>query len=191
MGPIWLLDVDGVLNAHPTRPQLHVWSEDEWVQLPVYDSRGQRWTITAGVPVTRFLHKVHTHKFAEIVWLTTWQADANRVSDALGLPHFRVIENPIHKNTRYAGKDWWKLSEAFKVISSGRPVIWTDDDIGEEIRDLVHSYQVTSNTTRFLDIQVDVPGPTLLISPNGNEGLGPWHLKRISEFLQINSEREV
>jgi len=119
-------------------------------------------------PVIDFINKVHEDKWAEIVWLTTWQEDANKVSDALGLPHFRHIPNPMWKNTRYAGPQWWKLTEAAKVYLEGRPTIWTDDDISGQIQTILRGE----------------PGlNTLVITPSTNEGLAPVHLDKIAQFL--------
>lgn len=163
MWPIWLLDIDGVVNAFDTR----AWPEDQWMQVIVTDSRPKDWTITAAQPVLDFITKVHEGKWAEIVWLTTWQEDANKVSDALFLPHFRHIPNPMWKNTRHAGPQWWKLTEAMRVYLQGRPTIWTDDDISQEIRSILNK---------------GTDG-TLVISPSTNEGLAPVHLDKIAKFL--------
>lgn len=179
MWPIWLLDIDGVINADPFKVPTHVWPEDQWMIRMVEDSRGKAWKITAAQPVLDFINRVHNHKWAEVVWLTTWQRGANNVSDALGIPRLPVIENPMERSTRYAGRDWWKLAEFFKQLSLGRPIVWTDDDISTEILGLTRSGS-------------EVGGPqSFLVSPKGSEGLGPWHLKKIAKFLNIPDKWEV
>lgn len=177
MEPIWLLDIDGVINADPYKVPAHVWPEDQWIQRLAAGAT-KDWLITAAQPVLDFICRVHEEKLAEIVWLTTWQNHANNVSDALFLPHFRVLENPMWDGTRYAGKGWWKLAEFFDQLSLGRPILWTDDDISTEILGLVRAGS-------------DPDGPqSFLICPKGSEGLGPWHLRKIAKFLNI-PDKEV
>jgi hypothetical protein len=176
--PIWLLDIDGVINASPEPLPLHVWNEDEWIVTKVLG--GNRWwTITAALPVIKFLHFVYQHDYARIRWLTTWQRDAHNVSDALGLPRFVVLENPMVRSHRVAGKQWWKLAEVFKQLDTERPVIWTDDDIGREVRSLARDFHGP-----------ELPSP-LLIAPKSSEGLGPWHLQQIAGFLGFDYEQAV
>lgn len=168
MWPIWLLDIDGVINADPKTPPLHVWPEDQWKIRMVEDSNGKQWKITAAHPVIDFIQRIHGDRRAEIRWLTTWQRDANQVSAAYGLPQFPVLSNPMAEGTRYHGsRNWWKYHEATKISVTGRPVIWTDDDLSREIQD---DYRAVCRDT-------------LLIAPKGSEGLGPWHLAKIAQFL--------
>ena len=159
-----------------SRPK--AWPEDQWIQRIVTDSRPKDWTITSAQPVLDFITKVHEGKWAEIVWLTTWQHDANKVADALFLPHFPHIDNPMWQRERYAGPRWWKLAEVTRELASGRPIIWTDDDISSEILTLFRKAQG----------ELDAPA-SLVLCPNTNEGLAPRHLAKIAEFLGMPREQ--
>lgn len=177
MWPIWLLDIDGVINGNPYRRGHNLWGgeADSWIETNAMG--GNRWwPLTTAIPVVNFIRRVHDEKWAEIVWLTTWQTDANNVSAALGLPHFRVLTNPMQKWTRYHDSaDWWKLAEALKESQTGRSVVWTDDDLSRTVKNL------------FYD---QCPAPSLLISPHGDEGLAPKHLVRIAAFLNMPYDPE-
>lgn len=171
MYPIWLLDIDGVVNADPG--QHHLWSSDQWIHTRV-PGGGKDWRLIASKPVIDFITKVHDENWAEIVWLTTWQDEANNVADALGLPHFKSLINPRAQGTLYAGLTWWKLSEATRVLAQGRPTIWTDDDIGPEVTNL------------FLQNSTDQD--CLVLAPKSPEGLAPVHLDKIASFLRMKVE---
>lgn len=179
MQPIWLLDIDGVINASP-RHQTHVWPEEAWLDASAYGN-GRWWKIVAAQPVLRFIRHVHEYSWAQIVWLTTWQDEAQNVAETLGLPRLRVIRSPMERDTRYASTNWWKLTAALQEVAVGRPMIWTDDDINAEVTDLFQTYHKYNSITPA----------SLLIAPNGDEGLGPWHLKRIATYLGLDYEKAV
>lgn len=173
MWPVWLLDIDGVVNADPGQHQ--VWPEGSWVQTTATGS-SRDWPIVAATPVIEFIRRVHEEKWAEIIWLSTWRTHSNNVSKALGLPNFRYNNSALYANkaTRYAGPAWWKMYEALMTKGNNRPVIWTDDDISDEIRDIWGR-----------DTNED-----LLISPRSKEGLAPVHLIKIAKFLRMPYEEE-
>lgn len=177
MWPIWFLDIDGVINGNPYRRGHNLWGgeADSWIET---NARGGNrwWPITAAIPVVNFIRRVHEERWAEIVWLTTWQVDANNVSAALGLPNFRVLKGTIVDGTRYHDSaNWWKLTKAVEESQTGRPVVWTDDDLGNLVKRLFHD---------------QCPAPSLLISPHGDEGLAPQHLVRIAAFLNMPYDPE-
>ncbi len=175
MWPIWLLDIDGVINASPYRTPTYLWPADQWTQGVVRGGT-RDWPITVATPVLDFINHVHNHKWAEVVWLTTWQKDANNVSDVMGLPRLRVLENPMTDGTRYHDSNkWWKLSEALTQIATGRPVIWTDDDLSRRVKDLARGAGLPDQHL-------------LLLSPNSDEGLAPKHLGMIADFIGMPYE---
>lgn len=177
MWPIWLLDIDGVINGNPYREGHNLWGGEADVWIETNALGGNRWwPVTAAIPVVNFIRRVHEEKWAEIVWLTTWQADANNVSAALSLPHFRFLRNPMKEGTRYHDStSWWKLAEAVQESKLGRPIIWTDDDLGRIVKNL---------------FRAQCPSDSLLISPHGDEGLAPKHLVRIAAFLNMPYDPE-
>jgi hypothetical protein len=169
--PVWLLDVDGVLNAASEKPDRSVWPLDQWTHTHA-TAGGHRWPILVARPVVDFIRKVHTDGQAEIRWHTTWQHDAQCLSEVLDLPTFAVAEAPEFKTAyldRAAG--WWKLPAAERVLTEeGRALVWTDDDATDSLG------REGADDLRAL-------GSLLLIAPAVTTGLTPKHLRRITDFL--------
>jgi len=69
---------------------------------------------------------------------------------------------------------WWKLPAAERVVAEeGRPLIWLDDDIADELwREGGTAYQIGTPDA-----------PALLVCPNERTGLTPKHLRMIDSFL--------
>jgi hypothetical protein len=162
--PVWLLDVDGVINAFRRQPQ-GSWPRRSWTRVRVAG-----FEINAALPVIAFLREVHRRGLAEIRWHTTWQELSLDLGDALGLPTFHVQEAP-----EFAGRDteetWWKLPAARRVLADeGRPVVWTDDDA---------AYLAPGDRK-----QLALIGPRLLIvAPDDRTGLNQADLDQIHLFL--------
>ncbi len=120
--PIWLLDVDGVLNAvcHPSRPP-RTW--DSW-RSGTAIAAGERFVITFAPELMTGIRDLHESGMVEIRWLTTWGHDANRsLRHLLELPEFPVAGEPAYAEA------WWKLPCAVRAAQDERPLIWTDDDL--------------------------------------------------------------
>lgn len=168
MQPTWLLDIDGVVNATSKIPDTQVWpASTRWIERLVEDSKAAAWRILAAQPVLDFIWSVHEGSYADIVWLTSWQTDAQLVADALSLPQLRTIEAPMTPQTKYAGRSWWKLAEATREGVAGQRLVWTDDHISEEITSLGWD------------------DDCLLIAPDAKTGLTPDQLKQIAVFLEM------
>jgi hypothetical protein len=126
--PIWLLDVDGVLNAVTSSPDAAVWPD---YRSGYATARSRRWPITWSPSVVEAVRNTHRSRAAEVLWLTTWDDDANGdLADLLGLPPLPVAgraDETADETTR----GWWKLQAARRVHEAdpSRPLIWTDDDL--------------------------------------------------------------
>lgn len=172
MKPIWLLDIDGVINARVNG--IHrIWPDDEPI---VTEAQGldRGWRIVTAPAVRDYIVKIHELELAEIQWHTTWQDQANNVSDVLELPHFPVCSAPEYTEWSPGKRkhDWWKVPAVARVLISGRPLIWTDDDIDYD-----------EGVLRTLEL--DYPDtPRLALCPSSGEGLGPKDLKKIDAFLK-------
>lgn len=165
--PIWLLDIDGVLNAlkqddgtpHPHWPDM--------VRKGVSTSHSVVFDLTLSESVIAF---INGHKAAgvDIRWATTWQEDANRfVAPAFGLPQLPNGAEALGMSDYY-----YKERAALKAIDNNRPLIWTDDDA---IRLMVRA-------------EIEQSGvPNLLIEPDPWFGLTPEHLDAIAAFLAKHS----
>lgn len=173
MRPVWLLDVDGVINAIATKGDPGIWSE--WRTATIINRMG-KWPMRWSPEVTAFIRKTHESGRAEVRWLTTWQEDAWKLEEIMNLPRFEVADAPEFSDRTYTARaireerpQWWKLPAAERVVEQEqRPLIWTDDDITREMRRHASPVYDPDN---------------LLIGPSQNIGLTPKHLNRIDGFL--------
>lgn len=117
--PIWLLDVDGVLNAYDESvPVFGDW--DDWQE---FLARGFPMRYSPAM-CARIL-ALHTSGAVEVRWLTTWGRHANEDLTPFGFPQFEVAgEQPFRERW-----GWWKLPVAQKLFEQGHAIIWTDDDL--------------------------------------------------------------
>jgi hypothetical protein len=177
--PVWLLDVDGVLNAVSSKPDGSVWPRNAWLE-----GVAEGWPIKAAEPVLRFVRDVHAAGVAEIRWHTTWQEAAQgELTQLLGFPDLPLQPCPeFHSGVNAAGGsslgpgDWWKLPAAHRVLrDEGRRLLWTDDDLKTE------SYRF--NGLGGLSLGEALDRSSLLVSPNMRTGLSYKNLVQIGEFL--------
>lgn len=148
------LDVDGVLlpTSHDAHPDF------EWRSA----ADGSRWapevvSDLAGLP-------------AEVVWLTTWQEEANTFL----CPLFGWDPLPVCR--RRPEVIWWKF-EALLRDHPGGPFVWIDDELDQRL---------TDNTT--IRPRLDAIGtPYLLVSPAPRRGMDRVELQRVAEFLATHS----
>lgn len=158
--PIWLLDVDGVINGHP--------------RLCGWDRPPRR--LKAGFPVyyePRLIDRiraVHATGLAEVRWSTTWcgyPAELAQLEDQLDLHLERAFGG------RPSTKTWadLKLQAAVDVLEQGRRLIWTDDDDADV-------------APQFSAVVADAEqaGRALLIAPQSELGLRLEHLDAIEAF---------
>lgn len=183
--PVWLLDVDGVLNAvsrdMPNTHPAESWHHDEVNASGTYYAAF--FPIWWSEVVRDFI--VEMSDLVDIRWHTTWQEAAQNLADVMGLPTFPVAECPEFHYERMRdypqygyGGNWWKMDTALRVVNEEeRTLIWTDDDLG---RWEVKAFQ--ENLT-VKDVK------SLLVTPSTNVGLSPNNLKGIRSFVS-NSEKE-
>jgi hypothetical protein len=176
--PVWLLDIDGVLNATHRYFPTHVWPRNDWRQFKAMGN-SREWTLKVAQPVHDFIQQVHDSGLVEIRWHTTWQHAAQNVARELVLPEFPVHEAPEYNSTAWTYSVqglWWKLPAAWRVIAEEkRPLIWTDDDISF----LTNKEQLAA---------LKAAGKVLLIEPSSTEGLVKKHLTKIQEFIDLLQE---
>ena len=179
--PVWLLDVDGVINKIGKKPDPSIWPKDQW-SAGTARCADEDWPILWAQPVVEFIRLIHESGRAEVRWHTTWQHEATAIEDLCGLPKLAVAEAPEFDNqAQYAARAilnllprWWKLPAALRVVEVvQRPLIWTDDDINPELRDPRRYALDTMGGTL----------PVLPISPNRYTGLTPKHLRQITAWL--------
>lgn len=180
--PVWLLDVDGVLNAVAGMPDDTVWPAATWVRTSA-TAEDSTWPLLAARPVIDFIRGIHVSGRAEIRWHSTWRHFArSEVGPALDLPDFPVAVAPEFDSplatagsgrAAVTGKYWWKLPAAERVLrDEGRRLLWTDDDL-----------RWMGSGPDGLGPVVDGATGTLLIAPPDSTGLTPTHLHLIDAFL--------
>ncbi len=178
--PVWLLDVDGVLNACSSRGCRTVWPQECWNSCVVADLDGRKWPILVADPVVSYLRAVHVNGDAEIRWHTSWQHSApQRLAPALGLPDWPVAVAPeYHDPSGHTAHGWWKLGAAARVLEEeGRRLVWTDDDIS-------FGAQLTGAVGELLRR----PG-VLAVTPRTTIGLTRKNLLAVDAFLGADDGR--
>ncbi|MER7893736.1 hypothetical protein ABTX15_28365 [Micromonospora sp. NPDC094482] len=161
--PVWLLDVDGVVNA--TRPgwggpprKSQVWSDTDRVSYVV------RWALAL---VDR-IRALQESGGVDIRWCSTWCPDAHRLEYLWRLPPLAraITADPIPR-----GPACWplKLAAARAVLAEGRRLVWTDDE-------------ALPPPGRLRD-ELTAGGQALLIEPRSKRGLQPEDLDRIEAFV--------
>ncbi|MGH8861229.1 MAG: HAD domain-containing protein [Jatrophihabitantaceae bacterium] len=171
--PVWLLDIDGVVNALAHGPVRDSWPAELWVQHVVHaDIPGtgrMALPILAATPVIDFITAVVDSGAVDVVWHSTWRAAAvTDLAPVLGLPSIPISVAP--EWTHRPDHVWWKLPAAQRVVEAGRRLVWTDDDIA-----------VLGDQVAELYARAD----TLLIAPDRCAGLNREHLQRIREFVAV------
>ncbi|MGX6608311.1 hypothetical protein ACWKSP_40275 [Micromonosporaceae bacterium Da 78-11] len=153
--PVWLLDVDGVLNA--TRPGWSAAPRNGTAYGDGYPYR-LRWA-PALISRIRALHNAGSVT-------VRWCADADQVERLFALPRLeRAWTDPISHGAAPAAK----LAAASAVLDQGYRLIWTDDD--------------AVPTSGPVHDELVATGRALLIAPLPNRGLQPEHLDMIEAFL--------
>lgn len=160
--PVWLLDIDGVLNTHPTRA-----AQRNVVRTPTDD-----WTIDWNPAIIEVIKDVYARDVVDLVWLTTWEPEIHLISPLFDMPFLPCGHQVLHTvSTKFPNApvtDWSKRLVFNHYRSLGHPVVWTDDS-AIDVREV-------NDTVGSLD---DV----LFIRPNYRIGLTPEHLVLIMSFI--------
>lgn len=176
---MWLLDVDGVINALGTGDSYRkAWPDGEWVSTRLSSEPGsQEYRFCTVKRVAEFICGVHGEGLAEIRWHTTWQNGARRVEGLLGLPEFGIQEAEEYTTGGVRGT-WWKLPAARRVLEEeNRPLLWTDDDFDVELK--------------VADWHWFTMRGACLLRPESRYGLSPDNLNDIYEWLEGQREQRI
>ena len=137
--PIWLMDVDGVLNDWRFGQVANDWTRFE---------AASGWSITYSKSILQRIISLHESGVVEVKWLTTWCNRANAELreefgfaedlDVLGTPQYKAeaqdyrLMRSRNESDRKFG--WWKLNavDEFVKENSDQRIIWTDDDIADD-----------------------------------------------------------
>jgi hypothetical protein len=156
--PVWLLDVDGVLNA--SRPG---WGAAPRKQMAYAD--GDAWPMRYAPALIDRIRGLVAADVLEVRWCTTWCAWADQLERIWRLPPLgRAFTEPLNGSAASLAK----LAAARQVLAAGRRLIWTDDA------------EVPGPGELYDELAAD--GRALLIRPAGSRGLQPEHLDEIEAF---------
>lgn len=161
--PLWLLDVDGVLNAiEPKNKHRNAWGRYEKQRVD------GGFEITWAPALITGIREMIEDGLVEVQWLTTWMHLANGgLRVLLDLPELPVAATMDEFRRGNHTVDWWKLAAA-KRVAGQRPLIWTDDDLAG------------SDDARLW--VTERPWPTLAICPSYRGGLQPEEFQKIYDF---------
>jgi hypothetical protein len=163
MKPVWLLDVDGVLNV--TRPGWRA-SPDRGYAY----AQGTSWPMRWSPKLVDRIRKAHTSGLVEVRWCTTWCPYAEQLERLFALPE---LARALSGSTIPGGavSDAMKLAAAYEVLNDGHRLVWTDDtaipDDGPDRAELLNR-------------------GALLIRPLSRRGLQPGDLDQIEAFARSN-----
>jgi hypothetical protein len=159
--PVWLLDVDGVVNAYrggwfakPTMVGVYSFADRYHYRIR-YEPR-----------LVDAIRRLHVDGLAEVTWCTTWCSEAGLLEDVFGLP---VLPRAFEERVTGDAASEAKVAAARKVIADGRRLVWTDD------------VEIDRHAAECRPWAAD--GRALPIAPNPSRGLRPAHLRRIERFL--------
>jgi hypothetical protein len=190
--PLWLLDVDGVLNAVNVIEDLQALEQDtNWPDYQVGRADGGRrpghtfqiiWSPTL---VKRMVVLVEAD-LVEIRWLTTWEGRAQtEIAPLLGLPHFELAgernfeaEYRAYSDRANVGDYWWKFPIARAAVEDTpqRALIWSDDDLP--------AIPEASEWAR--ERWKNGGGQACLVSPRFDLGISPRQMEAIEQFIENN-----
>lgn len=157
--PIWLLDVDGVINA--SNPGWHAAPHKGYAY-----ANGREFKIRWAPALIRRIRDLHESGAVEIRWSTTWCDEADQLERLFKLPK---LGRAFQIDDLYSVSEH-KLAAAHEVIALGRRLIWTDDGVVPFYR---HLFEAEIET-----------GEALLIAPRESKGLQPDHLDAIEAFAK-------
>lgn len=165
--PVWLLDVDGVVNAHkpgwggPPRKR-GCWSASDAYEYTM------RWA----PPLVDRIRALHKAGVVEVRWCTTWCPDAEALERLWSLPTF---VRAFTEHVKGEEASVLKVAAARQVLASGRRLVWTDD-VEVPLWGELHDELIAS-------------GRALLIRPKASTGLQPEHMDRIEAFARDEAPR--
>lgn len=158
METIWLLDVDGVINA----------GKAGWSRAPRRSSargNGTLWPMRWEPQLIDRIRALHQSAAAEVRWASSWCTDADQLERLWNLPPLaRIFTDSLTSD----GIAEAKAAAARRVIEDGHRLIWTDD--------------TETPTSGDLYDKLTADRRALLITPRASRGLRPADMDAIEAF---------
>lgn len=161
--PVWLLDVDGVLNA--TDPG---WDGPHRQGNAV--ANGMTFRLRWAPGLVARIARLHRSGSVEVRWATTWVDEIEQVERLLRLPRFPTAFTGLGAAPSVKAPSL-KWAAALEVVEGERrPLLWTDDDA-------ITSWEAGIRRLGATGL------PVMLVAPDPHTGLQPDHLAAIEDFL--------
>jgi hypothetical protein len=172
--PVWLLDIDGVVNG--TRTGWHAAPRS----VTLFGD-GTDFRIRYAPQLAGRIGALARAGLVEVRWCSTWcivPDQLRRLEHLLGLPEFAPA---LPADMGFDVSDR-KRDAARAVIAAGRRLIWTDDEEVPAGRNLAED---------LLHDELTAGGRALLIRPESRRGLRPEHLNEIEAFARAGATEGV
>jgi hypothetical protein len=156
--PVWLLDVDGVINVR--RPR---WSAAPHKGVAVAEGVG--WPLRWAPALVARIRRLHRDGVVEARWCSTWCAWPTEIERALRMPPLPRAFGDVPDFSVA------KLAAARAVLLGGRRLVWTDDVVVPEPSPLRDEFTAG--------------GRALLIRPDPRHGLTPAHMDEIERWARL------
>jgi hypothetical protein len=163
--PVWLLDVDGVINVR--RP---VWGAE--LCRGIARSEGIDWPMRWAPALVGRVRQLHSGGLVEVRWCSTWCVDADELERLFGLPALGRALDAVDLDGAEE-TDVRKLAAARRVLADGHRLVWTDD--------------TAVPRSGLLFDELTSGGNGLLIRPHARRGLRPRDVDRIEAFARRRS----
>ncbi len=160
--PVWLLDVDGVINV----------TRSAWGSAPVSRNvyvGGHGFRVRWAPQLVSAIRDLHRSGRVEVRWCTSWCNYAHLLEGLWQFPAFARTLSAEQCETLMGSKmDAAKQDVVETLLADGRRVIWTDDTAAPAFGPL------HDRLTKM---------GALVIRPSPRKGLSPDHLNAIDRFL--------
>ena len=167
--PVWLLDIDGVLNSG-SKPGWHAPPKRRYAY-----AGGQEFTMRWAPALLDCVRTLIDSQRIEVLWATSWVGETHQIERLMDLPRlecaFTLPANLEPGDQRGAAAELAKRAAALDVVRTGRRLLWTDDDAiwpaGPERDELTAA-------------------GALLIEPDERRGLQPRDMEAIAAWLNAD-----
>jgi hypothetical protein len=164
--PLWLLDIDGVVNIGPKGAS--PWpDEPSEVFVQLFQGEGFAFPFKYSQMLLEEIERLAEEYDVEVRISSTWCGYGADLKSKLGLPYL----DAFGRREAWQNVDELKMNAVDEALGEGRPTIWTDDVVPM-------GHWITAESSPELDKKICV------IVPLESEGLTPFDINHIETFLK-------